>query len=230
MAVDDSYTKSLLHFDGADASTTFTDESGKTWTRSGNTQIDTAQYKFGGASCFFDGSGDYLYSDGSSDFVFGTGDFTVDFWWRPDGALSTYMVLIDWRPSGTLSGNYPVLVFIPTASPHIVYQIGNTVSITGTATISAGNWYHIAIARSGTSTKLFINGNQDGSTASDSTDYIVGANRPTLDNGYDTVADQELLAGWIDELRISKGVARWITNFTPPITPFGSGGQVIFFS
>lgn len=47
MAVDDGYTVVLLHMNGTDASTTFTDESGKTWTAGGNAQIDTAQSKFG---------------------------------------------------------------------------------------------------------------------------------------------------------------------------------------
>ena len=65
MAVDDSYTKALLHMDGADGSTTFIDESGKTWTRAGNAQIDTSQYKFGGASGLFDGSGDWVDTPGS---------------------------------------------------------------------------------------------------------------------------------------------------------------------
>ena len=58
--VDDTYTKSLLHFNGSDGSTTITDESGKTWTAYDNAQIDTAQSKFGGASMLLDGVGDYI--------------------------------------------------------------------------------------------------------------------------------------------------------------------------
>ena len=78
MAVDDAYTKSLLHFDGTDASTTFTDESGKTWTAHGNAQIDTAQSVFGGASGYFDGSGDYITTPDRADFDFDGQQFTSD--------------------------------------------------------------------------------------------------------------------------------------------------------
>jgi hypothetical protein len=81
-AVDDAYTKALLHMDGTDASTTFTDESGKTWTRSGDAQIDTDQYKFETASGKFDGSGDYVYTGDSADWDAGSGDYTVDYWAR----------------------------------------------------------------------------------------------------------------------------------------------------
>src|SRR3990167_7740340 len=75
-------TSLMLHMDGADASTTFTDETGKTVTANGNAQIDTAQSKFGGAAALFDGAGDYLTVSGSADWDLGTGDFTIDFWFR----------------------------------------------------------------------------------------------------------------------------------------------------
>ena len=86
MSLDDSYTVALLHFNGADASTTFIDESGKTWTASGNAQIDTAQSKFGGASGLFDGTGDSITTPDHADFDVGSGDFTVDFWMRQNTA------------------------------------------------------------------------------------------------------------------------------------------------
>ena len=82
MSVDDSYTKALLHFDGADASTTITDESGKTWTPAGTAQIDTAQYKFGTASLLLDGNSDLVYLADSSnwDVTADATDYTIDFW------------------------------------------------------------------------------------------------------------------------------------------------------
>src|SRR3990172_8980810 len=78
MARDDSFTVSLLHGDGVDGSTTFTDEDGRIWTPSGNAQIDTAQKKFGTGSMLFDGTGDYISTPDSIDFFFGTENFTVD--------------------------------------------------------------------------------------------------------------------------------------------------------
>ena len=80
-AVDDGYTVALLHMNGVDNSTTFTDESGKSWTANGDAQISTSQSKFGGASGLFDGTGGLSISD-SDDFYL-PADFTIDFWLRP---------------------------------------------------------------------------------------------------------------------------------------------------
>lgn len=93
MPVDDVYTVALLHMNGADASTTFTDESGKTWTANGNAQIDTAQSVFGGASGLFDGTGDFISSADSNDWQFDGGsnsnEWTADFRIRFNGDPGT---------------------------------------------------------------------------------------------------------------------------------------------
>src|SRR3990167_9908671 len=78
MAVDDSNTIALLHFDGADAATTFTDENGRTWTGAADAQLDTAQKKFGTASLLLDGTGDYIDTPDHADFAFGSGNFTIE--------------------------------------------------------------------------------------------------------------------------------------------------------
>lgn len=84
MAFIDTYTKLLLHCDGTDGSTTFSDNgvTGHTVTANGNAQIDTAQSKFGNASGLFDGTGDYLTIPDHADWNFGTGNFTIDAWIR----------------------------------------------------------------------------------------------------------------------------------------------------
>ncbi len=79
----DPNTKLLLHMDGSNGSTNFVDSAqSRSVTANGNAQISTSQYKFGGASGYFDGSGDYLTVPDSSDWTFGTGDFTIDLWVR----------------------------------------------------------------------------------------------------------------------------------------------------
>ena len=90
----DKYTKLLLHCNGADESAVFTDEAGKTVTRNGGAQIDTAQYKFHGASGLFDGTGDYLSLADSDDWDFGTGNFTVETWLRRNGNQADYTGVI----------------------------------------------------------------------------------------------------------------------------------------
>ena len=89
----DSFTKVLLHFDGADAATTITDDnaggSAHTWTAAANAQIDTAQFVFGGASLLIDGTGDYVSTPDHADFTLGSSDFAVEARARPatNGAL-----------------------------------------------------------------------------------------------------------------------------------------------
>jgi hypothetical protein len=82
----DAFTKILLHMDGTNGSTTFTDTnaggSAHTWTANGNAQISTAQSKFGGASGLFDGTGDYITTPDHADYTLGSGDFTIDLWFN----------------------------------------------------------------------------------------------------------------------------------------------------
>ena len=131
MAVDE-YTKLLLHCDGADGSTTFIDSAtGKTITASGNAQIDTAQYKFGGASGLFDGTNDFLYTPNHADFTFGTGDFTIDFWVRL-AAINVQYVFYDNRPSST-NGLYISIAILNTNV--LFFYTNSAVRITGTTAI-----------------------------------------------------------------------------------------------
>lgn len=87
----------LLHMNGSDASTTFTDQRGHTFTAAGNAQIDTAQSKFGGASGLFDASGDYISTPDSDEWSFGSGDFTIECWYRPTRTNSFFLVMMQWN-------------------------------------------------------------------------------------------------------------------------------------
>lgn len=204
---------SLVHFDGSNGATTTTDVTGKTWTFSGNAQLSTTQPKFGATALFINGSSGtgYISSPSSSDFTFGTGDFTIEMWNYPTalsggGAAS----IIDFRPSST-NGAYPDIGYDGT----YVYYVNSTVVITG-GSFPVNNWYHVALCRSGTSTRLFVNGTQTGSTWTDNTNYLstqarIGVNAFNLVNN---------ITGYIDDLRITKGVARYTSNFTAPAAPF----------
>jgi RHS repeat-associated protein len=213
----DAYTVSMLHMNGTDASTTFADQTGKVWTANGNSQMDTAQSKFDGASVLFDGTDDYLTGVDHADFDF-PADFTIDFWFRLNttGIIQT---LYDARPNG-VNGMYPV-VYV-NSNNTLRFHANSADRITGTTALSSGTWYHGALVRSGTNTKLFLNGIQEGPTYSDSNSYINGASRPTIGGNGNSPANYEL-NGWMDELRISKGIARWTSNFTPPAAPYGDG-------
>lgn len=216
----DTYTKLLIHGDGTDGSVNIFDSSGsrQTITVGNNAQVDTAQSKFGGASMLFDGTDDYVLANGSSDFTFGTGDFTIDFWFRATSVTGS-RTLIDFRNAG---GNQ-VLPNIYLNGTSLRYFVSNADRITGATVVAVDTWYHVALARSSGSTKLFLNGTQEGSTYTDSNDYVAPTtNRPSL--GLNSDLSTTDFSGHIDEVRVSKGIARWTANFTPPTSAYDSAG------
>lgn len=209
----DTYTKLMLHCDGADASTTFTDEIGKTVTANGNAQIDTAQSKFGGASGLFDGTDDYLSIPDSDDWNFGIGDFTIDFWVR-FASVSGEQAFFEQYVNGNTYN-----IFYKTAAGSLVFQSNDGGVIKGDYTYawspSINTWYHIAVVRSGSSGYLFVDGVSVGtaSTAfgSNTLPDLAAAVKIGMWSG---AGGPWNLNGWIDELRVSKGIARWTANFT----------------
>jgi len=169
-------------------------------------------------SVFFDGTDDFMGLDGSSDFAFGTGDFAIEFWvYFNAGSFSSDSVdpnLIDFRPNNT-NGAYPSIQY-DTSANNLRYYVNTANRIDG-GQLSDQTWYHIALEREGTSTKMYVNGSQVGSTYSDSTDYLVGTNRPVIAcQGHNTANNNRRLDGYISNLRICKGHAVYKSNFTPP--------------
>ena len=185
----------------------------------GGAAISTAQSKWGGSSMAFDsGLGSYLLlpSPQTQNFVFGSGDFTIEFFIFFT-ATAQFMHIYDQRPAAT-DGAYPT-IRLSTGGNQLEYVSGGSVRIAG-GSITTNVWYHVALSRSGTSTKLFLNGTQVGSTFTDTTSYLNGTNRPFIGrSGYHTV-DPFYLGGYINDLRITKGYARYTANFTAPTTAF----------
>jgi len=177
----------------------------------GNAQISTTVAKYGSGSIAFDGTGDWLIvnsASNTSDFAFGTGDFTIEMWIYPTAGTSR--MLYDARPSST-AGLYPTLYI--NGSNVITYFTNGADRITG-ASPTLNTWQHIAVVRASGSTKLYINGTQSGSTYADTNAYINGAARPIIGADGGNTATQNY-AGYIDELRVTKGYARYTANFTP---------------
>ena len=184
----------------------------------GNAQISTTQSKWGGSSMYFDGTGDNLVSAAPSTvpFAFGTGDFTIECW-AYFSALSAANMIYDGRPLAT---NTTQPTIYANNVGNLFYFANNANQIqAGASAVTTATWYHIAVARSGTSTKMFLNGTQVGSTYSDSTNYTNTSGRPII--GVDgNSGNTNYLNGYIQDIRITKGVARYASNFTPPTAPF----------
>ena len=204
----------LLHGDGANGSTTITDSSPtpKTVTAVGNAQISTAQSKFGGASIAFDGSNSQVSIGSSSQFGFGLADFTIEMF--AYSTASGVQVLFDMRGVGTAEAVPTVYLNGTTLS----YFVNNADRITASSAFVANTWQHIAVSRVSGATRLFVNGIQVGSTFSDNTAYL---NAPPVRIGsYFNIPTSLTLNGYIDDFRITKGVARYTANFTPPTAAF----------
>jgi hypothetical protein len=181
----------------------------------GNAQVSTSVKKYGTGSLAFDGTGDFLLSNlpTTNLCAFGTGAFTIEFWLYIN-TTSGYQVLYDSRNGA--AGAYTT-IYLNGAT--LTYEANNAAQITAGSGLSTSTWYHIAVARSGTSTKMFINGTQTGSTYTDSTNYLCDAKRPVIGADGANTANNNL-NGYIDDLRVTKGYARYTSNFTAPTAAF----------
>lgn len=204
----------LLHFEGTDASTTFTDSSShtRTFTVSGEAQIDTAHYVFGTASGLFDGTGDYITDDtgADSDFAF-PGDFTIEWSSRKTGdGAAGYDTLLSVDPSrGSGFGGW----FIEFSNTRGLYMYQSGVIISHSFSPNDSTWHAYAITREGSDIKFFIDGVVT-ATSSSAASLLAGAEMIIGGaGGYD-------FNGHVDELRITKGVARNTSAYTPATAAF----------
>lgn len=211
---------SLLHFDAADGSTTFTDQKGVTWSRgSSNAEIDTAESKFGGSSLFTNTTG-YLGAATSGNFDFGTGDFTIECWIKPS-TVASYQTIFSHRSSG---GGGSGLTFRITNSGKLeAFRGGGLNIMTGTTTLSTSAFQHVALSRIGANWRIFLNGVQEGSNSSMSgIDVSTGGSATSYIGVYGAfgLTTERLSSGWIDDFRATKGVGRYASGFTPPAAAF----------
>lgn len=207
----------LLHFNGANGSTTFTDSSSYARTVSlfGNAQVTTTQSKFGGASGLFDGADDYATVPGS-DFDH-AGDFTVEFFLRVQGASDhADQHVIQTRNT---TGNGWLFQYNRTNGriSFLTDTGGLTNLVTSNGSIADNTWYHVAATRDADDWRLFLDGVLIGTNNSSQT--LTASNLFISRRFQNDGADHEL-NGCMDDLRITDGVARYTAGFTPPSAQF----------
>jgi hypothetical protein len=212
----------LLHGDGTNGSTTIVDSSPspKTVTVVGNAQISTAQSKFGGSSllCSSGGIVGYFTTPLVSDFQFGTGDFTLEMWLYPTATGGFKIALSNYDSFGSEA----FLLSRSTAANSAKWQFTSAgiypPDVTSTTNAVDNAWTFIAVVRSGNTKTLYVNG-----IAESSQNYPFSMNGvgPSLwIGGVGDNPNAGSFYGYIDDLRITKGVARYTSNFTPPTAPF----------
>lgn len=219
----------LLHMNGSNNSTTFTDSSLNAFTvaATGNAKISTAQSKYGGASAILDGTGDYLTIPSSSSFDF-SDSYTIELWVYPATTPNYNFGLVHRGFYTTTTGIWSGLAFsirclgAEGTGNLRFYFYGTTNSneqyVNTTGSLLADTWTHIAMVRSVTTGYIFVNGVQVG-TRSDLS-IPLASNQTVRIGRWDYNANNEDFNGYIDDLRITKGVARYTANFAPPTAPF----------
>jgi hypothetical protein len=188
----------------------------------GNAQISTTQSKFGGSSMYFDGTGDYLSIPATQNIVFGTADFTIEMWVYSGSQGSTGARMFG-NGAGAAWGSGKYILTTTTAANPNKFTLGiNNASpadvLVSTTTFNDSTWKHVAITRYNGVFRLFVNGILESTnTTNVSVDNGTAAQIRIGSSGISGDADW---AGYIDDLRITKGIARYTSNFTPPTAAF----------
>jgi hypothetical protein len=208
----------LLHMNGANGGSVFTDNSPRSKTANfiDNPITRTDKFKFPPSSFFGDtttsNNGSAIWFASNPDFGFGTGEFTIEFFINTIYITSSRRTVMSF---GESTGSAKITIYAAKLEwfTYSSYVLQST-------DIANGAWRHVAITRKNSTYYLFIDGKKVSESATaGSVDMpanllIVGAgNRASL-------STRSAFPGWLDDIRITKGVARYTADFTPPTEPF----------
>jgi hypothetical protein len=186
----------------------------------GNAQISTSVVKFGTGSMAFDGSGDGLALPANVNLAIGSGNFTIEMWINGSvsnnnttkgGSFARAFTL------GTAQGTGNIEVYFNDSNNCIISISAGTNIQFASSSILSSAWVHFAIVRSGTTLTAYANGTSVGSTTN-STNLNLAATTQSWIGAISSSAGT--FNGYIDDLRITKGYARYTTTFTPPTAAF----------
>lgn len=181
----------------------------------GDAKVSTAQFKYGSASMAFDGTGDYLVIPQNQLFTLGSADFTAEAWvYLTSSSAST----IFWIEGSAVAGGYAALrVGVDAEKVYLLMSTSGSAWAIQSGLLGSSiknQWAHVAVTRSGTSVRVFVNGTQLGTT------YTVSG--ALMDGSFNWIGAlstgslSEAWTGYMDDIRITRGYARYTANFTPP--------------
>lgn len=211
----------LMYMSGSNGSTAFIDSSlsSLTLTPYGNAQISTSQSKFGGSSASFDGNGDYISIPTGSHTNFETGDFTIECWFRSNN-LTGNCGIFGWQANQ--SGSDPIVrLGVFDGVVNFAYRGGaytTAADLNSQSSINVDQWHHVAVSRNSNVMRLYLDGvlQEEHTPSSPAT-----LNAPFSANigaiPFDGSA-QWFFNGYVDDLRVTKGIGRYTSNFTPSST------------
>lgn len=214
----------LLYGNGTNGGTTFTDSSGspKTMTANGNVQTSTAQSVYGGSSMLFDGTGDYLQTPYNAGFDFSSGAFTVDCYFRLASIASDCMFAYFGKSNAAagIEVAWALSYRSSTGKVRFFFYYGATQYVVDTTTtISANTWYFVEAVRFGANTYIFLDGTLEATTGL--SNFPINSHSTwVLNVGKYVDSDTRYMNGYLSMIRLTKGVARNTTTFTPAALPF----------
>jgi hypothetical protein len=179
----------------------------------GNVAISTAQSKYYGSSAYFDGTGDYLTLENSRDFYFGSENFTIEGWINIPTVNSTYQTIF--------VAGYPFQVYTRSGTIESYFNDSDDTStyiintlLGPSNSITANTWSHFAVVRNGSTFTCYVNGTSTSSKTS-SGSIALPANNPNI-GAVSFAVNVYPFQGYMQDLRIYKGLAKYTANFTPP--------------
>ena len=174
----------------------------------GNTTTSNAVAKYAASSIYFDGSGDYISVGTGNKFDFGTGDFTWEGWVYPTEQSRSQQIFTIGDSNTTVVGMYY------RSTNKFAFYGNSTLYLESSSTYSLNQWYHVAVVRSGTSLALYVDGTSVATTTT--SDSIGSSSEGSYIGTNYGVRPMQDWNGYIEEVRITKGLARYTSNFTPP--------------
>lgn len=216
----------LLHMDGANNSTAFSDASPLNLpaTHNGNAVISTAQSKFGSASAYFDGDGDYLSIPNNSGTQLGTGPFTIEAWVYPTsmaGGVIIEQAVIDEGYGNNIGWGF----YTYNGNLHFGDSMGQIFMSSSLTNPIFNRWAHVSLVGNGSDIRMYVDGvlaGQYNSSFNMNLALDIRNDTPTIIGQHEIqLPGQGCYQGYIDELRITKGIARYNSNFNPPTVAFG---------
>jgi hypothetical protein len=189
-----------IDFEGTPGSNTIVDRKGNAVSVIGNPVISTAQKRSGSSSLYINGSAnaatDYYLVAGSTDFLM-SGDFTMEGWFYPVTWTDTFV-----RTLCNFNGPAPSICYNSAGWDQPAANWGSE--------MTTGMWHHVAVSRSGSTVRFFVDGIQTGSTTESGTFDL-----RNLSTVYNSAGDNGDFNGYVDDLKMTRGVARYTANFTP---------------
>lgn len=178
----------------------------------GSAQVSTSVVKYGTGSMSFNGTNSYLTARTNPTMALGTGNFTIEYWINAT-SFSTTPTIIDFRGS---ANNLGFSDYITTAGQINIWK--STASIlSATSNLTTGSWYFIAYVRNNGTLTIYINGVASGSVA-DTTNWVAPSD--VMNIASYKAGTGGYFNGYLDDIRVTLGYARYTTNFTPPTGPF----------